>query len=92
MKEYIERDALLKEIESAVGMGGLVAGALRRYAMRVPAADVAERKRGRWIWSEENECWVCNNCEMSALNNYRGNSAESNFCPNCGADMREVDA
>ena len=44
-------------------------------------------KHGRWVWNDESECWVCNNCEYSALNNYRGNSAESNYCPNCGAKM-----
>lgn len=45
------------------------------------------RERGRWIWDEENECWLCSNCESSALNNYRGNSADSDYCPNCGAKM-----
>ena len=48
---------------------------------------LVEQKHGRWIWSEENGCWVCSNCEMSALNNYRGNSTDSNYCPNCGAKM-----
>ena len=49
--------------------------------------DAAPVVHGRWIWSEENECWVCSNCEMSALNNYCGNSVDSNYCPNCGAKM-----
>lgn len=40
-----------------------------------------------WIWNEENECWVCSNCESSALNNYRGNSTDSDYCPHCGAKM-----
>ena len=47
------------------------------------------RAKGRWIWNEESECWVCSNCELSALNNYRGNSTDSEFCPHCGFDMRE---
>lgn len=55
-----------------------------------PAADVVEVKRGRWIWNEECCCWVCSNCYLSALNNWRGLSTESNYCPNCGADMRGV--
>ena len=44
-KEYIERDALLEEIQAAIGKGGLggtVAGVLRRYVKCVPAADVVE--------------------------------------------------
>ena len=44
MAEYIDREALLEDIQAAVeneGMGGMVAGALKRYVKRVPAADVA---------------------------------------------------
>ena len=44
MAEYIEREALLEDIQAAVengGMGSMVAGALKRYVTRVPAADVA---------------------------------------------------
>ena len=51
--------------------------------------DAVPVVHGRWIWSEENECYVCSNCELSALNNYRANSTDSNYCPHCGADMRE---
>lgn len=40
-----------------------------------------------WIWNDEDECWVCAACEMSALNNYRGNSVNSNYCPHCGKKM-----
>ena len=54
-----------------------------------PVVDAVEVVHGRWIWNEENECWVCSNCEMSALNNYRGNSTDSNYCHNCGAKMDE---
>jgi len=53
------------------------------------AADALEKldRHGRWVWDAENECWLCSTCEQSALNNYRGNSADSNYCPNCGARM-----
>ena len=50
MAEYIEREALLEDIQAAVengGMGGMVAGALKRYVTRVPAADVAPVVRCR---------------------------------------------
>lgn len=42
---------------------------------------------GRWRWDNENDCWVCENCELSALNNYRGYSTASDYCPHCGAPM-----
>ena len=45
MSEYIEREALLEDLQAAVengGMGGMVASALKRYVKRAPAADVVE--------------------------------------------------
>ena len=51
--------------------------------------DAVPVVHGRWIWNEECECWSCSVCEASALNDYRGNSTASDYCPNCGADMRE---
>ena len=88
MAEYIEREALLEDIQAAVengGMGSMVAGALKRYVTRVPAADVAEVVHGRWIWNEEGEIdweqfYRCSNCGDKEY-------WESNFCPNCGAAM-----
>ena len=56
-------------------------------ALYCPTVDAVEVVHGRWLYSEENECLICSNCEMSALNNYRGNSAHSDYCPNCGAKM-----
>ena len=44
MAEYIDREALLEDIQAAVengGMGSMVAGVLKRYVTRVPDADVA---------------------------------------------------
>ena len=31
--------------------------------------------------------YVCSNCKASALNDYRGNSVDSRFCPTCGKRM-----
>lgn len=49
-------------------------------------AGYRKQKVGRWHYDEENECFVCD-CGCSALNNYRGLSVNSNFCPHCGAKM-----
>ena len=47
----------------------------------------AEPKRGKWIDTGSNEEWYareyrCSECGDTML-------GEANFCPNCGADMRE---
>lgn len=65
MAEYIERDALLSDIEAAEkhkGMGMVVAQTLKRYVKRAPAADVAPVVHGlpvrknrpkKYEWYEE---------------------------------------
>lgn len=60
----------------------------------------SERKRGRWIYGEDNlgtgrDGWFCSECGHFELWDYSADmkSAElnlPNYCPNCGADMREV--
>jgi hypothetical protein len=48
-----------------------------------------ERKKGKWIvTSEFEDCRYakCNQCKVKQLFYY--NKSLTNFCPNCGADMR----
>ncbi len=35
--------------------------------------------------------YACSNCHYSALNDYRGNSVASKFCPHCGKYMTNND-
>lgn len=52
-------------------------------------ADVVERKKGRWVdetfefepWWVVHHPYKCNQCGERS-------EEDSNFCPNCGADMR----
>lgn len=52
----------------------------------MPAADVREVRKGKWEYDHwcEFKCSVCG--AFSKSEPYRG---RENFCPNCGADMRE---
>lgn len=44
----------------------------------LPAADVVERRKGRWVkWGSRVKCDQCSLC----------NSYEKPYCPNCGAEM-----
>ena len=50
-----------------------------------PLADVRPVKRGRWIdYDDDYGVYSCSECEKDAPED-----TQWNFCPNCGADMRE---
>ena len=83
---FIKDLTAMKSAYDAIALDGMV-----KALKEAPTIDPESlRPHGKWIWDEENECWVCSNCESSALNNYRGNSTDSNYCSNCGAVMQGV--
>ena len=43
-----------------------------------------DRKTGKWIF--DGDCYKCNKC--GAVYGWWADSQTSNYCPNCGADMR----
>ena len=57
----------------------------------IDAMPTVEPKCGEWIAKTENyhSHWVCSKCGAWALLEYNEQMCLSNFCPNCGADMRE---
>ncbi|SCJ50666.1 Uncharacterised protein [uncultured Ruminococcus sp.] len=95
MAEHIERDKLLyefREIMPDIGVNEL-ADKLYNAALDLPAADVAEVKRGKWIEVQKENIWndIVPVLECSACGKYtvgtRGIMTKSNYCPNCGAKM-----
>jgi hypothetical protein len=62
--------------------------ALREALDRVPAADVVERKVGRWISYIEDGYLECPFC--GAATNCDGDESELHFCFSCGAKMEGV--
>ena len=98
MAEYIDRDALLAEAKRISGpMTGDGWDNWGVYALinRQPAADVVERKRGKWIpdeWDtdDDREC-ICSCCrEQGLAKQGRWDVYLSNFCPHCGAEMSQT--
>ena len=99
MAEYIRRDdavcAIREFSKTAVGIATeALVWAENVILDIVPSADVAEVRHGEW---EENSrtsiserhrqihysIYKCSRC------NHANGRYKSNFCPNCGADMRE---
>jgi hypothetical protein len=84
MTDYISRekvlDALLHE-----QYGYLCEDAINR----IPAADVRPVVRAKREDDWETGCSTCSACGESYLWEDYDGVGEWNFCPNCGADMRE---
>ena len=60
------------------------------------AADVQPVKRGHWIdMGDHEQCSECKATRLKEFQSYYGKVTrweKTNFCPNCGADMRSADA
>lgn len=95
MTEYIEREALLKEIDEIHKRHGLPEDEemefsetdIRGLLLCLHAADVAPVVHGRWIFkrgnyeADECNCSECGQLMVTAV------GKRANFCPNCGARM-----
>lgn len=92
-KKYIEREAAIAAAFSATSLGNSafrdVYDTVSRLRL-IPAADVRPVVRGEWgyRWKihgdgrRPTELFPCTVCGFE-------NTSATNFCPNCGADMRE---
>lgn len=57
------------------------------------APAIEERKKGKWELLDEcsNAGYYCSQCHKKVVKEGWSNTVKKiNFCPNCGADMREV--
>lgn len=98
-KEYIEREAVKEKIERLRDKCGNneMAFALNWAVSRtgkIPAADVVPVRHGRWI--DTGDFISCSECNATRMKEFlcdygvaRRLDVRTNYCPNCGADMRE---
>ena len=87
MNDYISRQKTiddLREILNDPNCPLFVSVTVHQILESIPAADVRPVVYGEW---DSNDC--CTNCGEEADYNWeRGIHFYSNFCPNCGADLR----
>jgi rubrerythrin len=92
---YIKREDAINAAIDAVDDwdGGYVrsrAEMIEKKFKALPAADVVERKVGKWTNKrtlQHDGEWYCSRCQFEPY--YSRDIHTLNFCPNCGADMRE---
>ena len=93
--DEFQTEEILKKLPPAQSEPSQVAKDIARIVengqdMRVIAQP--GRIKGRWIYHPEigwGETWLCDQCGEKTSSTVMG-KPRANFCPNCGADMREV--
>ena len=91
MAEYIEREAAIESFRKNLDGGYVMTNDAQtaHILQSLPAADVRPVVRGKWekadvqpYFRKHFDIFVCSNCHARGQTKW-------NFCPNCGADMRE---
>ena len=94
MAEYIERGRLLTKTHELFVQPNIDLWQVVNLVANAPAADVVEVKRGKW--EQKTHTFemgnmrltgtypTCDQCGCAEA----GTGKNTNFCPNCGADMR----
>lgn len=82
MAAYIEREAIKYELWSVGPLNEPLMVVRKKTIDRIPAADVAPVRHGRWVASHDEfcQCSLCKYPVYAAWNT-------TNYCPNCGAKM-----
>lgn len=106
MAEYIKREDVMKRFTFEHGCripevdidnfpNCVAIKDIKRVLREIPAADVAEVKRGKWvevyrenIWGDSVHVIECSICGKYTVGT-SGIMTKSNYCPNCGAKMTE---
>ena len=57
------------------------------FAGKTKQLPADQKLEAEWLYSEVDPVFICSNCSFAALNDYRGHSTASMFCPHCGKYM-----
>ena len=86
MDEYIRREDVIEWFMPYAHAGESIDADVVIYDIKgMKAADVAPVVHGRWLCvdTDTEQFFLCNRCKKKEY-------WESNYCPNCGADMRGI--
>lgn len=92
MKDPIERQAIINELESWLKVEGYSEGELNiikavLYELQSMPSAQPERKPGRWITKLENNTYECSECGNRIITN-KDYLKKHKFCFCCGAKLR----
>ena len=79
MNDYIDRSALLKELERFPHLK-----TAESVVRSMPKAEVVEVRHGRWLLGKSGVMYSCDTCGYAA---HPREQEEWIFCPRCGSKM-----
>lgn len=93
--QYIERENVLEMLKQECSP--MVFAYLADLVNDIPAADVRPVALGKWVemfdhdeYPARNHWFCCSVCgHIAPFGRMSDTELHTNFCPNCGADMRE---
>ena len=89
MSDYISRRSVMELVQFMPAKGGPIGMVPTKAVLQIPAADVKPVVHGHWEESPMNGI-VCSECGRERpLEPFGETEWNSDFCPWCGADMRE---
>lgn len=94
MSDYIDRERARFECKRFFKGDEKAQEDCEALLCELPAADVAPVRRGHWV--RVGSGTTCSECmtglkRITALNDEWVDLSEMSYCPNCGAEMKEVD-
>lgn len=91
MAEYIDKQLALESLLDEMCMTGYQSTAMSAIK-RLPTADVAPVRHGRWIMSSDRpDTIICTLCD-TAFDVWKHESKDFFYCPHCGCKMdKEAD-
>ena len=94
MSDYISREAAIRVIDELyvkrpLDSDRFVLTGVGARLEELPAADVRPVRRGKWVPANEQSNGGTVYCFSCCSECGRKTATNTNFCPNCGADMRE---
>lgn len=99
INQQVAFDLFMSRAQELTGITGDLGGACVGAAKLIKKLPSAEPKTGKWIKMPEfrgddvsgfiDNHFICSECKKEAEINSWGFYILSDFCPNCGADMRK---
>ena len=86
MDEYIKREAAYRECCTDDTLSGYEKAYCCEIIKKIPAADVAPVRHGRWIDGDP-YCPICRKDKFRGLDADVWSDWKPDYCPNCGCHM-----